>query len=157
MDKEFMTIDEVAEMLSLHSRTIRRHIDAGKLKAIRVGGEWRIRRGDLEAFMSGTETARELSDAWTSQAVDFLEGRTVYPGKVRVCAIVDCDFADPAEAGRISTTLLDLINRRAPDAPKAKFQYAYDAGTGRGRFILWGNPAFIAQNMELLGEHKEDA
>ena len=48
---ELLTINEVAKMLNLHEITVRRHIKQGKLKAVKVGRQIRIKREDLEGFM----------------------------------------------------------------------------------------------------------
>ena len=48
---ELLTVNEAAKMLNLHEITIRRHIKQGRLRAIKVGRQVRIRREDLEEFM----------------------------------------------------------------------------------------------------------
>jgi len=48
---ELLTVNEVAKMLNLHEITIRRHINQGRLRAVKVGRQVRIRREDLEEFM----------------------------------------------------------------------------------------------------------
>jgi len=50
MDK-YYTIKEVMELLKLSDETIYRHIRSGKLKAIRVGNQWRVSQKALNAFM----------------------------------------------------------------------------------------------------------
>lgn len=50
------TITEVADILKVTKRTIYNYIEAGQLKATKVGREWRIRHEDIQAFLSkGTE------------------------------------------------------------------------------------------------------
>jgi len=48
---ELLTVSEVAKILNLHEITIRRHIKQGRLRAVKVGRQVRIRREDLEEFM----------------------------------------------------------------------------------------------------------
>lgn len=50
------TADEVAEMLRTTPQTIRRMLTDEKLKGFKVGREWRITEGDLEAFI---DTSRQ--------------------------------------------------------------------------------------------------
>lgn len=40
--KEIYTAPEVAELLRVDLRTVYRWIQAGKLKAVKIGGSWRI-------------------------------------------------------------------------------------------------------------------
>lgn len=46
-------IDEVAGELRLSTKTIRRHIQSGALRATKQGNRWFIRRSAVEAFKDG--------------------------------------------------------------------------------------------------------
>ena len=46
-----LTIAEAAEILRLHPRTLREYLRRGELRGRIVGGRWRFRRADLEAFV----------------------------------------------------------------------------------------------------------
>lgn len=54
--KEYYTAKELAEKLSLNVMTIYRYIDAGKLKAYKIGKEFRIERSDFKDFMNNVKT-----------------------------------------------------------------------------------------------------
>ena len=54
--KDFYTAKELAEMLSLNVMTIYRYIDAGKLKAYKIGKEFRIDKAEFEAFLKRVST-----------------------------------------------------------------------------------------------------
>jgi excisionase family DNA binding protein len=47
-----LTVAQVARRLQVHEITVRRHIKAGRLKAVRVGRGLRVRGEDLEAFIA---------------------------------------------------------------------------------------------------------
>ena len=53
---EYYTAKELAEMLSLNVMTIYRYIDAGKLKAYKIGKEFRIENSEFERFMNKAKT-----------------------------------------------------------------------------------------------------
>ncbi len=53
---EYYTAKELAEKLSLNVMTIYRYIDAGKLKAFKIGKEFRIERSEFERFMNKAKT-----------------------------------------------------------------------------------------------------
>ena len=55
-EKDFYTAKELAEMLSLNVMTIYRYIDAGKLKAYKIGKEFRIEKAEFERFMNKAKT-----------------------------------------------------------------------------------------------------
>lgn len=45
-----LTVRQVAYILKVHHLTIRRYIRDGKLKAIRIGGNVRVKESDLQNF-----------------------------------------------------------------------------------------------------------
>jgi excisionase family DNA binding protein len=47
--EKLFTINEIAKILRVHSRTINRYIESGRLKASKLG-VWRIKQSDLDAF-----------------------------------------------------------------------------------------------------------
>ena len=50
-EKDFYTAKDLAEKLGLNIMTIYRYIDAKKLKAYKIGKEFRIKKSDFEAFL----------------------------------------------------------------------------------------------------------
>jgi len=56
MDKnieKLLTIEEVAKILRVSTRSVNRYIEAGKLKASKIG-VWRIKQSDLDNFLNIT-------------------------------------------------------------------------------------------------------
>ena len=45
-----LTLGEAAEILRLNPRTVRAYVKRGEIEARIIGGRWRFRRGDLDAF-----------------------------------------------------------------------------------------------------------
>ena len=56
MKKDFYTAQELAELLSVNVMTIYRYIKAKKLKAYKLGKEFRIEHTEFERFMSKAKT-----------------------------------------------------------------------------------------------------
>lgn len=54
--KDFYTAKELAEKLGLNIMTIYRYIDAKKLKAYKIGKEYRIDKTEFEAFLNRAST-----------------------------------------------------------------------------------------------------
>lgn len=50
------TIDEVANILKVTSRTVYNYVRAGELKAVKLGKYWRISEESLQAFISNGTT-----------------------------------------------------------------------------------------------------
>ena len=47
---KLLTIREVAKILRVSERSVNRYIEAGKLKASKIG-QWRIKQSDLNEFL----------------------------------------------------------------------------------------------------------
>ena len=52
----FLTLDEAAEVLRLHRRTVREYVRRGELRGRVIGRRWRFRRRDLEAFFDSARS-----------------------------------------------------------------------------------------------------
>lgn len=46
----FLTLREAAEILRLNPRTLREYVSRGAIEGRIIGGRWRFRRADLDAF-----------------------------------------------------------------------------------------------------------
>jgi excisionase family DNA binding protein len=45
-----LTLSEAAEILRLSTRTVREYVGRGEIEGRIIGGRWRFRRADLDAF-----------------------------------------------------------------------------------------------------------
>ena len=48
--ERLLTLREAAEVLPLYPRTVREYVRRGELQGRIIGGRWRFRRKDLDAF-----------------------------------------------------------------------------------------------------------
>lgn len=49
--EELLTLEEVARILKVSVQTVRRMIDENELKAIKIRGQWRVKREDLQDYI----------------------------------------------------------------------------------------------------------
>lgn len=115
-----------------------------------VRGEWRIRKEDAEVFIGGR------LEAYKAEAMDvvkaFVDGKdSEVDGKLQVCTVLDC-YVGNEEALRISEVIMRHMNQDDPTRGRAKFQYYFDNKEKKGRYILWGNPAFVGKVLAAVGE-----
>lgn len=55
--EKLLTIEEVAGILRVSTRSVIRYIEAGRLKASKLG-VWRIKQSDLNTFLEETSNVR---------------------------------------------------------------------------------------------------
>jgi excisionase family DNA binding protein len=125
MAQNLYSPQQVAERLGLHVRTIRNYVRDGRLRAVRIGKQYRIAPKDLAKL--------------TGQAPSAFESRG--PGKqhnVEVSSIVDADGIAPEMATRISNLLTAAANgRKRRDAP-SRTETIYDPDRMHIKIILVG-------------------
>ena len=59
-EKELLAATDVAAMIGVKETTVYRWCKEGKLPCMKVGKQWRVRRGDLEDFLKRSERPRTL-------------------------------------------------------------------------------------------------
>jgi excisionase family DNA binding protein len=128
--KPFYTADEAATRLSVHVKTLRRYIAGGRLKAKRIGKEYRIAAADLDAF-AGAPTPSDV----------------VRTRQVLASTIVDIDAIGPDETHRITTMVMAALNSRRGDPDFPRVDTIYYEERGRLRITI---TAGLGLTYELL-------
>jgi excisionase family DNA binding protein len=131
------TLDEVAERLGLHVRTVRAYVRSGRLAAARIGKQYRVTEGDLEAFI-GRAPAGVASEE---------VGRVRY---VEVSSIVQIEAVSPELASRMTNGILGAAHGRRSEHPPLRVDSQYDETRGRLRLIFTSDPATTASLLGLV-------
>jgi excisionase family DNA binding protein len=135
MSQELYSVEQVAERLGLHVRTVRNYVRDGRLKAVRIGKQYRIAREDLEAF-----TGRPA-------------GETVRRERhVEVSSIVEIDAVSPETASRVSNGLTGAAQGRhkgGVDEP-VRVNAIYYPERARLKVIVTGGIAATTQFLGLI-------
>ncbi|MFI7071834.1 helix-turn-helix domain-containing protein [Micromonospora sediminicola] len=131
MGNDMYSVGQVAELLGLHVRTVRGYIRAGRLRAVRIGKQYRIARADLDAL-----TGRPASSAPSATA--------------EVSSIVQLDGVDRAAADRLATLVLAGVNtHHDPDRP-LRVQTVHDEERHRMKIVILGDVAATADLLRLV-------
>ena len=68
MSKEnFYTAEELAKELRVNIMTIYRYIKAGRLKAHKIGKEFRIDKESFDSFLKNTQTSNDKNFIWKAK------------------------------------------------------------------------------------------
>jgi len=137
---DFYSVEQVAERLGLHVRTVRGYVRAGRLKAVRIGKQYRITRADLEAF--------------TGLPIAALEpARVARSRHVEVSSIVEIEAIDAEQAGRITRAVMAAASGRRDEDKPLRVQAAYDETRARLKLIILGGLATTAQFLGFVDLH----
>lgn len=138
MDDSLVTVDQIAQIMDLHPRTIRRFIREGRLKAKKLGKQWRILRRDLDALL-GKDTDDQ---GHGSRKVE----------RIQVSAVVDIRVDDEEEAARICNSMLAATVGKGTEYGPVQYQSIYLQEERKARLMFWGDAAFIGN--ALITVHK---
>lgn len=150
MEDDILTVDQVAAKLDLHPKTIRRFIQEGRLKAQKVGKQWRITGTNLNEFIGSKDNDNEVMEI-----PDKTVPCTTYDGtrpKIQVSAVVDLIVENNAEAIRVTNTLFALMNCKDPSYGYSRCDHIFYKEEMKARYILWGSPGFITDILSCLTE-----
>lgn len=131
MSTRLVSVEQAAEHLSLHPKTVLRYIREGRLPATRVGKSYRIVRSDLDAFAgaAGSQSAAVL---------------------VRTTCIVDIAPIGLEEAERLAAFLQSAALARSGEGPPFQLQTAFDRLAETMKVVVIGDPSSVAQMLEML-------
>lgn len=139
------TVDEIAQMTRLTSRTIRNYIKSGLLRGKKVGGQWRFSQIDIENLMSISTAAAKMSSANRRDVLNFID-RTE-PHTAQVCAVADLQLSQGA-AEKLAQKICKIASQTEEE--NLRFHYEYIEAEQTARFTVFGTPDFIAKVMEVL-------
>lgn len=133
-----VTVEEAAEHLQLHPKTVLRYIRSQRLPATRVGKSYRIVRADLDVF-SGAANRH------------FAMGP-----QVRTTCVVDIENLTAEHAAQIAAFVSSAAISRGSSTTPLHLSTTFDSTTDRMKVIAIGNPVDAAKLLELL-QFKLDA
>lgn len=129
MANPLLTVDEAAEALRLHPKTVLRHIREGRLAATRIGKAYRIERVKLDAFA----------------------GRAAQPAAgARATVIVEVPDLTVAAAERLATFLGAAALSGDAETPPLTINTAFDPTTGNLKIVLIAAPADAARMLGMI-------
>ncbi|WP_028649593.1 helix-turn-helix domain-containing protein [Nocardiopsis sp. CNT312] len=137
MKERLYSVDEVAEHLGLHARTVRNYVRDGRLTAVRIGKQYRITQEDLEAF-TGRPVPPPVREGVRRER------------RSEVSAIVEVEAVPPETAHRLTTLVTASATGRGPQEEPLRVQAVYDPDRARMKVVLMGSLADTARMLEYI-------
>lgn len=132
MEHEWLSVEQVARQLGLHVRTVRGYIRDGRLKAVRIGKQYRIAQADLELFTGPPADANRP--------------------QVDVSTIIGFHGIAPAAADRLSTLLVAGAQLPRSTAQPVRVQTVFDDAHARLKVIVLGGVADTARILQTIDD-----
>ncbi|MFJ4093190.1 helix-turn-helix domain-containing protein [Kitasatospora sp. NPDC089913] len=143
---EYFSVEQVAELLGLHVRTVRGYVRDGRLRATRIGKQYRIARRDFESFAGGT-----VADTpGGAPGADAAPPAAPAPLHAEASAVVQIDGIGVREAARLSNTLLAAVSGPRGGAVPLRIETLHNEDRATLKVIVLGAPADTAELLLLI-------
>jgi excisionase family DNA binding protein len=136
MPGQLYSVEQVADRLGLHVRTVRNYVRDGRLQAVRIGKQYRITQADLDALLGHATSAPETDAAPRRRHVD-------------VSVVVHIDGVGRDEADRLANTLM-AATAGPHDGEPLRVETTYHREQERMKIIVLGEPASGADVLRLI-------
>jgi excisionase family DNA binding protein len=135
-----LSVDQVAAQLGMHVRTVRRYVREGRLKAVRIGKQYRIAASDLAAL--------------TGQPVPAIEPAISRLRHMEASTVVQVDAISPEDAMRVVKGVGGAIRGRDrnTDTP-LRVDTVYDEVRARLKVIITGSLPTTTYLLQLVALH----
>jgi len=149
--EKLYTVDGIAKMTMLTSRTIRNYIKEGTLKGRKIGGQWRFTEEDVKNLMdSGTYQAERFSNL-KQDILDFIDGvNDCVKAEAQACTIVDLYQEKEVVVGK-QEKLVEFINSHTDTANNwMSFSSEYIESESKTRIVIFAQPKFLIEALKIL-------
>lgn len=133
--EKLYSVEEIAEMTSVTTRTIRNYLRNGILTGTKIGGQWRFRQEDVMNMLNQENMSSDVRETSKRIVKDFLnEQYTSFSESVSVCTVADVSCSK-AHAKKMGKALCDLWNQANIQGSNFRYDYLEESQTARFTFI----------------------
>jgi len=153
MEETFYTIDQIAEILGMHHKTIRKFITEGKLRANKVGKQWRISGHDLSIFIENNNVNINNKNDVENLKIEFCTGEVDINNninKINISTVVDINKVDNDEYRRMSNMLLAVMNSKDSKMSNSTINIKHYQEEKKLKVMLWGDIKFTKEMLDFI-------
>jgi excisionase family DNA binding protein len=125
MAQELYSVEQVADLLDLHVKTVRGYVRDGRLKAVRIGKQYRIAREDIEAL--------------TGLAAESWDPEVLRHRHVEASSIIEIHAISPDKASQVSKALARAAESAHGADGALRVDAIHDERRGRLKLVLIGD------------------
>ena len=138
---EFYTINDIATMTGLTTRTLRNYMKLGLLEGEKVDGTWQFSIEAVSDFMADKNVQPSIQAKKNGVVFDFLADR--YKKGNEICTILDFPVSQE-EAMEIS----NFFCKETCRDNVGNMKFSFDYNNGIARVILKGTEDFVSEVMK---------
>jgi len=134
-----LSVEQVAERLGLHVRTVRAYLRSGRLKGVRIGKQYRIAREDLDTL---TGRSGAFEPVRRTRHID-------------VSSIVQVDAISPDSVSRLTNMLMAAAKAPREEDHALRIDTTYDEERARLKVFISGSPETTVSMLGLVAKLAE--
>jgi len=146
MKEAYYTVDQIADILKIHPKTVQKYIREGKLKANKVGKSWRVPGHDLSIFAEGNGG---------NIAMPVEECKSKGKNEIKVSAVIDIPVLNADASVRIANTLTAAMNSKPAEYAGSSLRTQFLMPESVIRVMIWGSLEFAKIMMDYIEELAE--
>ncbi len=144
--EKLYTVDDVAQMTGLTSRTIRNYLADGRLTGRKVGAQWRFTEENISAIFTEADTRKAARSTAADQVQSFLKPQS--RDAVTVCSVVDYPAESSDAIAPLAQKLTDQFEGFGSES--LSFSWEYDEVNLVARFTIIGEIAQVAKMIKTI-------
>src|SRR5690554_4418192 len=90
--KKLYTVEDIAKMTGLTTRTIRNYLKDGHLKGKKIGVQWRFTEENIKELFEDKDISDSVEEAKNQMVIDFLNNKEIET--INTCSIIDYPCLD---------------------------------------------------------------
>lgn len=151
--EKLYTVEEIAKMTSMTTRTIRNYIKDGLLKGRKIGGQWRFTEEDIKNLMDNGTYREDYFSNLKQDVLDFIDGVNTFAdniGEIQTCSIVDL-YEEKEIVKNKQDKLMEFINSQQDTVGNyMSFSSNYIESELKTRIVIFANPKYLIEALKIL-------
>jgi len=139
MNEVYYNVEQIAQILNIHPKTVQRYIREGKLRAVKLGKSWRVTGHDLSMFVENADTGTGNNHAVAAARV-----------RTKASSVIDIVVGSKDEAMSIIRSLTAAMNVKPPQFGKTSLHAQFLEQDYAVRVTLWGNIEFMSAILNAI-------
>lgn len=149
--EKMYTVNDVAKMTGLSTRTIRNYIKEGRLNGRKIGVQWRFTKEDIDELFMEQDVMESIEEAKNQLIIDYINTNEVE--NTTSCSIIDYLCCDRKEIENLCTLVLDNVNEYKK-TNTIRFSYQYFEEYKKARFIIIGEVQIVKEILDIIEPRK---
>ena len=152
--EKLYTVEDIANMTSLTTRTIRNYLKDGILKGRKIGGQWRFTEEDIEMFMDSGSYRKDFVDKLKQDVIDFMDGVYDFQDdaeEIQTCSIIDLYQEEKIVQEKIEKLMNIVTSQDETAVPRYRI-LSFDRveNEGKTRIVLFAGPQALIEALKIL-------